>query len=101
MLDITKIWILSGIILVVTGVLTYLCSWFFNRLVASLDKLVTRLEELVHTTTVQDVKINSLERDREVHKERLDRHSNRIQDIEKHIVSLTDKSKANHGLEQS
>ena len=91
--DTTKIWILSGVITSIGLVIIFLAKWFFFQVVNILKDIREELKNLTHISDIQDVKIKYLEDANIQQANRMDRHSNRIMDVEKNIIAIFEKIK--------
>lgn len=91
--DTTKIWILGSIVTVGGVLFAFLAKWFFNEVIKILNDIREELKNLSHVTTVQDLKVQAIEKVQDQQALRLDRHSNRIMDSEKRILIIEDKVK--------
>jgi dissimilatory sulfite reductase (desulfoviridin) alpha/beta subunit len=91
--DATKVWVLYGLLTVIGFVLIFLAKWFFNETLRILSEIREELKSLTHITTKQDIVIQNIKEDVTQMHERLNRHSNRIMDVEKNFITLSDKVK--------
>ena len=85
-----KNWVLSGAIIIVGYTLIFLLKTFFAQLLLALKDIRQELINLRQTTTIQDIKLTNIDRENLQAHERANRHSNRITDLEKHIISIND-----------
>lgn len=92
-MEMIKVWVLSGSVIVMGGILIFISKWFFIQAITILKDIREELKGLTTVTSNQDIKITNIEKESAQTHERLNRHSNRIMDVEKHLIILSDKIK--------
>lgn len=88
-----KTWVLGGAVLIIGAILSFIAKWFFVQMIKILKEIKVELSGLTRITDIQNVKITHLEDDGKKNYDRLNRHSDRIINIEKQIITLNDKSR--------
>lgn len=84
--DSAKIWVLCGLVMVMGTIGGFLAKWFFNEVISILSEIKDELKAQSKSIQSHDYQLSTSNEMNKQMNERLNRHSYRIEELEKEFI---------------